>query len=310
MVIRVGTASWTDPGFVADWYPPRLPAGERLSWYAQHFDLVELNSSFYGIPSRRSVERWCEQTPEGFVFNVKLHKLLSRHAVKANLLSADLRAKTRLKGDSIVLTPELEEAVALRFLQEIRPFAEAGKMGALLLQLSPSFSPGQHRLAELDPLFDLLKGWRVAVELRNRNWVVGDELSATKNYFEHRRLSFVMVDAPDSEHFTVLPRLDWVTNPELAYFRLHGRDEKAYISGRTVTERFNYQYSDSELDEVVNRTEAAGRTASEVHVVFNNNCSDYAPRDAAKFLKKILERMPGVLPPPPPPGPSQLRLLE
>jgi uncharacterized protein YecE (DUF72 family) len=100
-------------------------------------------------------------------------------------------------------------------------------MGALLLQLSPSFTPGQHRLDELDHLFDLLKGWRVAVELRNRNWVVGPELSATKEYFERRHLSFVMVDAPDSEHFTVLPRVDLVTNRELAYFRLHGRDEKA-----------------------------------------------------------------------------------
>jgi hypothetical protein len=59
---------------VADWYPKKLSAGERLPYYAQHFNFVELNSSFYGIPARRQVERWCEQTPPNFVFDVKLHK--------------------------------------------------------------------------------------------------------------------------------------------------------------------------------------------------------------------------------------------
>jgi uncharacterized protein YecE (DUF72 family) len=308
--IRVGTASWTDPGFVADWYPPRLPVAARLNWYAQHFNLVELNSSFYGIPNHRSVERWCEQTPEGFVFNVKLHKLLSRHTVRANLLLPGLRAMAQLKGDTVVLTPELEEALTLRFLNEIRPFADVGKMGALLLQLSPSFSPGKHRLDELDRLFDLLEGWKVAVELRNRNWVVGEERPGTEEYFKRRRLSFVMVDAPASEHFTVMPRLNLATHSALAYFRLHGRDEKAYRTGRTVAERFNYQYPDNELDEVLERTKEAARSARELHVVFNNNCSDYAPRAAAKFLAKVLEQLPGSSAPMQPGGSRQLRLLE
>src|SRR4051812_17601048 len=57
--ILVGTASWSDAGFVADWYPKGLPADERLSWYAEHFNLVEVNSTFYAIPSAAQVERWC-----------------------------------------------------------------------------------------------------------------------------------------------------------------------------------------------------------------------------------------------------------
>src|SRR5688500_1144693 len=73
--IRIGTASWTDPGFVADWYPKKLPAAERLAWYAQHFQLVEVNSTFYAVPPADRVADWCDRTPDDFVFDVKLHKL-------------------------------------------------------------------------------------------------------------------------------------------------------------------------------------------------------------------------------------------
>src|SRR5205823_1514086 len=104
--IRVGTASWADPGYVADWYPKGLPAAARLSWYAQHFNLVEVNSSFYAIPARASVKRWCSETPPGFIFDLKLHRLLSRHSTKPELLPPDLRGRVTLKKDKIVLTPK------------------------------------------------------------------------------------------------------------------------------------------------------------------------------------------------------------
>src|SRR5437660_42356 len=72
--ILVGTASWSDPGFVERWYPKRMPAGERLAWYAGHFEMVEVNSTFYSVPDSKLVERWCRTTPATFTFNVKLHK--------------------------------------------------------------------------------------------------------------------------------------------------------------------------------------------------------------------------------------------
>jgi uncharacterized protein YecE (DUF72 family) len=137
--ILTGTASWTDPGFVADWYPPGLPATYRLRWYAEHFNLVEVNSTFYRIPEARLVRRWCDETPEGFVFDVKLHELLSRHSTTPELLPASLRSKVSLKGRRVELSPGLERAVAKAFLAGIQPFEEHGKLGALLLQLSPGF---------------------------------------------------------------------------------------------------------------------------------------------------------------------------
>ena len=84
--ILVGTASWSDPGFVERWYPKKMAAGERLGWYAQHFELVEVNSTFYSVPEPRMVERWCAATPDHFTFDVKLHQLFSFHSTPAKLL--------------------------------------------------------------------------------------------------------------------------------------------------------------------------------------------------------------------------------
>ena len=158
-MLRIGTSSWADREFVRDWYPPKLPAAARLSWYAEHFDYVEVNSTFYAIPIKKVVNRWDFETPSNFLFDVKLHGLLSRHAVKATSLPPDIRrcAETNHRGN-LLLTPELEAVVAERILAEVEPLREAGKLGAFLLQLSPSFSPHKHKLDELEQLASLFRG--------------------------------------------------------------------------------------------------------------------------------------------------------
>src|SRR5215217_1618461 len=111
--IRVGTSSWADPGFVAEWYPPDLPARDRLPYYAGRFDAVEVNSTFYAVPAERQVKRWAEITPDGFSFDVKVHRLLSRHSAPPSSLPTDLResAATGARG-GVRLTKRLEAAVA------------------------------------------------------------------------------------------------------------------------------------------------------------------------------------------------------
>src|SRR5215212_6313204 len=133
--ILVGTASWSDPGFVERWYPKKMPAGERLSWYAQHFEMVEVNSTFYSVPELRMVERWCAATPDEFTFDVKLHQLFSFHSTPAKLLPPDLqmRAERDSKGNA-KSTPDLQEALLKTFLRAISIFRDAGKLGLLLLQ--------------------------------------------------------------------------------------------------------------------------------------------------------------------------------
>ena len=292
--IRVGTASWADPGFVERWYPRGLPASERLKWYAEHFNLVELNSSFYAIPSQKVVERWCQQTPPRFLFDLKLHRLLSRHSTGPDLLPPDLREAAPIQKGKVALTPALERKVAKRFLREIRPLAETGKLGALLLQLSPAFRPKTHMLEELDNLFACFSGHRLAVELRNLDWMAGDQLAATLAFFRKRRISFVSVDAPLAGHFMVMPSEDYVTNDALAYLRCHGRNAEGYIRGRSVAERFDYKYRKDELEELAERTLELAAQSAEVHVVYNNNSANYAPVNAGQFKSIIEHKQPNV----------------
>ena len=283
--ILVGTASWSDPGFVEHWYPKKMPAGDRLVWYAQQFEMVEVNSTFYAVPDARMAERWCRSTPDGFIFDVKLHQLLSRHSTNVKLLPPALQrdAQTDSKG-KVKLTPEIERAMIEQFRRPLEILRNAGKLGALLLQLSPAFSPKAHELSELDDLLGALGEYRMALELRNRNWAQAEQLKATLDFLRARSAAFVLVDAPAEEHFTIMPPdLNEITNSRLAYLRLHGRDARAYTTGKTVAARFNYDYSDVEIDEIAQRARKLAREAKEVHVVFNNNARDYAPHAAARM---------------------------
>jgi uncharacterized protein YecE (DUF72 family) len=282
--ILVGTSSWADPGFVREWYPPKMPAKERLPWYARHFELVELNSSFYAIPDRNTVHGWVEVTPARFTFDVKAHRALSRHSAKAESLPPDLR---ELHG-----TPELERPLAERLVEETAPLREAGKFGAYLLQLTPAFSPRRHRLDELDTLVEVLGPHGLAIELRNRNWVEGERREATLDWYADRGATFVGVDAPPADNFQIMPSVDAVTNPRIAYLRAHGRNTKGYLTGRSVAERFAWQYTDDELEEIAGRARTLAESAGEVHVAFNNNRGDDAPTAAQRFRALLGQEIP------------------
>jgi len=300
--ILIGTASWSDPGFVEHWYPKKMPAGDRLTWYAQHFEMVEVNSSFYSVPDARLVERWCRSTPDDFVFDVKLHQLLSRHSANLKLLPPALqkRAEADAKG-RVKLTPKIESAMIEEFRRPLEMLRGEGKLGALLLQLSPAFSPRKHQLSELDDLLGALADYRLAIELRNRNWAEGEELESTLDFFRKHSATLVSVDAPAERHFTIMPPdLDAITNPKLAYLRLHGRNAHAYTTGKTVAARFNYDYSDEEIGEIADRARDLGKEAEEVHVVFNNNALDYAPHAALRMRKAMGQMIP------PTPGQTEL----
>jgi uncharacterized protein YecE (DUF72 family) len=301
--ILVGTSSWSDPGFVKEWYPEGMPARERLPWYAERFRAVEVNSTFYAIPEKSTVRRWCKITPREFVFDVKVHRALSRHSAGLDSLPPELRGETATnERGRVVLTPELEAALAGRLLEGISPLEEDGKLGALLVQLTPAFAPGRHELGELDGLVEAFRPRRVAVELRHRGWVGEKRVQDTLSWFSEKGVVFVCVDAPPGDHVPIMPSLDAVTCDELAYLRAHGRNTEGYLTGKTVAERFGWRYADDELEEVAGRARALAEQAGEVHVHFNNNRGDDAPTAAQRF-RALLGQDPG-----PPPEDPQLSL--
>ncbi|WP_205698967.1 DUF72 domain-containing protein [Conexibacter sp. SYSU D00693] len=286
--IVVGTSSWADPGFVAEWYPDGLPARDRLGFYAQRFEGVEVNSTWYALPGQRAVARWVDQTPEGFTFDWKLHRALSRHAAQVDALPADLRAAvdTTPKG-RVRLDAVLEAELARRTLEAAAPLVEAGRLSSFLLQLSPAFAPGKHALDELDDLVAALAPHPVAVELRHRGWLGRDERERTLGWYEERGAVWVGVDAPQGKPATLLPPLDAVTDARLAYVRAHGRNLEGWVHGRSVAERFGHRYADDELRELVGRAQALSQEAQEVRLVFNNNRGSDAPV-AAERARELL----------------------
>jgi uncharacterized protein YecE (DUF72 family) len=299
--IRVGTSSWADPGFVEDWYPKGMAARDRLAWYAQRFDLVEVNSTFYAIPAQKTVAHWAQITPAAFTFDVKLHRLLSRHSAGLDSLPPDVRgqAHTNERG-RVMLTPDLERLLVDRTLDAMAPLEETGKLGPFLLQLTPAFAPGTHDLDELGALTSRLVPHGLAIELRHRGWVEGDRLEQTLDWYESHGVTFVCVDSPPGEHVPILPPIDVVTRRDLAYMRCHGRNTEGYMKGTTVAERFGWVYSDEELEEIADRALKLAEDAAEVHVAFNNNRSSDAP-DAARRFRELIGQDPG--PPPDAPAP-------
>jgi uncharacterized protein YecE (DUF72 family) len=286
--IVVGTSSWADPGFVEEWYPPGLPPRDRLAWYAERFEAVEVNVTFYAVPDARTVERWVEQTPDGFTFDVKLHRALSRHAAPLDALPKDLRelATTTPRG-RVQLDERLERALAEATLAAIAPLERAGKLATLLLQLSPAFEPRKHELDELAPLLEHLAPHRVAIELRHRGWTDCERLEDTLAWYEEHRAAWVAVDAPQGRAPTMMPAIDAVTRDDVAYLRAHGRNAEGYVRGRSVAERFAYDYGDDELRELGARAQGLAEEAQEVRMMFNNNRGDDAPRAAAR-MKELL----------------------
>src|SRR5512132_3076041 len=293
MAIVVGTSSWADPGFVEYWYPKGLPAKERLRFYTERFEAVELNSSFYAIPATSTVEGWAKVTPKGFCIDVKLHRLLSHHAAQLKELPADLRdeAETTDRG-RVKLDPGLQDEMVRRTAEAMKPLADAGKLGSYLLQLTPAFDPRRNELDELAPIIEGLAPVPVAVEFRRRSWASPKRFEGVLDWLSAHEAVFVCVDTPPGDHVPIFPPIDAVTNDSLAYMRCHGRNTEGYLHGRSVAERFDYDYSKEELEEIAGRAGALDAEAEQVHVMFNNNARELAPK-AARGLRTILGQDPG-----------------
>ena len=149
--VRIGTCSWTDATLIkaGTFYPPTAKTPEsRLAYYASQFNIVEVDSSYYALPSRRNATLWVERTPEDFVFDVKSFRLFTQHPTQPQSIPADIRgalpaqvaAKPRLYYRD--LPTELMDHMWSRFVDALLPLDSAGKLGVVLFQFPPWFHPG------------------------------------------------------------------------------------------------------------------------------------------------------------------------
>ena len=287
--ILVGTASWTDKSLLqSGWYPKGVDsAEERLRFYAEHFPLVEVDSTYYFPPSEKNSELWVERTPKNFTFNIKAFSLLTQHPTKPQALYEDLRVKTDKKNVYLDdLKPEAVGEVWERFLSALEPLHAAGKLGALLFQFPHWFPISKRNKQYILECAKRAAPMKICVEFRQPSWMTEDNREETLQFLEGHDLAYVCVDMPQGFKSSVPPVV--AATSDLAVIRFHGHNSEEWESG-SVQRRFAYLYSEKELKAWAPKIKELANEAQEIHVLMNNCHSSYAPQNARQLAELLQE---------------------
>jgi uncharacterized protein YecE (DUF72 family) len=278
--VRIGTCSWADEALSKWFYPPKLPAKERLAWYAEQFDTVEVDSTFYRLPAESAVQGWAERTPADFTMHVKAFGLMTRHPVSAEVIPEDLRAEMPVDERGRVDRPprELRAEIFRRFLEVLEPLRAVGKLGGILFQLPPYIVYKESSLEYLEWAREELHGDEMLVEFRHRSWLDEEHRAESLGFLERIGAGYVVVDAPRSETArNLVPTVVATTSPT-AYVRFHGRNLETWNKrGGSAAERFDYLYTDEELGEWVEPLRELAGESEQAFAFFNNNASSPDP---------------------------------
>jgi uncharacterized protein YecE (DUF72 family) len=257
--IRIGISSWGGlPGF----YPSSVKSGEKLAWFARFFSVVEVNVSSYRIVPPHTYQNWAELTPPEFIFDVKAFQEL-----------------THFRDP-----PPDETFVAFR--ASYAPLRDTNRLGGILFQFPPRFANTPLSRNYLRRVASSMAGDVAVVEFRNHSWLAPDTAKPTFALLEELGLAYAVADEPQIPDDTV-PPIPAVTNPALAYIRLHGRNAETWYRGGGGGTRYDYDYSAAELEEWAGITTDLARQAREVHVLFNNNARGAGTRNAQE-LRELL----------------------
>jgi len=272
-VFLVGTSGWSYDDWVGPVYPEDTAQrkGAWLELYAQRFGAVEVNSTFYRLPSDRVVEGWVEKTARlggDFEFSLKAPQELTHEAM--------------VQGDR-AMTKDLLEQLQLVVLE---PLARARRLGAVLLQLSPRFHGGEDQLRMLElALRSVPAGVDVAVEFRHRTWVEGRNLApAAMDLLQETGAALCAVDGPS------FPPMTRATGKH-AYVRFHGRRADAWFAKgkeRTTEDdlpaRYDYRYTKDELEPWARVLQDNAPRHERVRVFFNNHPRGQAVANAEEMM--------------------------
>jgi len=293
---RIGTASWTDPTLLqSGFYPAAARTAEaRLRYYSEHFDTVEVDSSYYALPSERNAALWAERTPAGFHFNVKAFALLTGHAAETRALPAVVREQlpAALRGEPRVqgVPEDVRRLCFDMFHGALEPLRRARKLGCVVLQFPPWFGATPAHEAYVARCRDWLDGDRLAVEFRHPAWFDG-ATARTLAFLREHQLRLVCLDAPAAGG---IPRPPYVATTDVAYVRLHGRNRQAWFQRHaSAAQRFNYLYHDEELRACATCIRGIGADGGvaprTVYVIFNNCYADYGVGNAMTMQRVLGE---------------------
>ncbi len=289
-MIRIGTCSWAEKTLIqsGEFYPPAVKTAEaRLRYYAEHFDTVEVDSSYYAIPMRSTADLWAMRTPPGFVFHIKVYGALTGHGVNPKTLPQDIR-RTLSRDDEKKARVYIKDPGMLRDLSErlhdaVTPLQQDGKLGLMVYQFPPWFHYSKQNLDELLKCRERSPGHRIAVEFRHGSWLTPDRTLEVLGFLRDHEIVYITADEPQFSTLVTVPFVPAATS-DTAYYRLHGRNTKNWLKkGVETSMRYDYLYSKEELVSFVpplRQTEAEVKT---VYVMMNNCHGGFAVRNAREM---------------------------
>lgn len=283
--IRVGTSGWSYPSGEGTWngifYPAKKPKGfDELAFYADHFDTVEVNSSFYRVPALKTTREWASRTPKNFDFSLKLYQKFTHPEMFLKATGRDPADIDRKDVDD--------------FRAAIEPLASAGKLGALLAQFPASFKNEPGSRDYLAWLLHAFREYQIAVELRHRSF--SDDPRETMELLAAQGAALVQIDEPK---FKTSIRQNRAANVKTFYYlRLHGRNAAQWWKHDKSEDRYNYLYSAEELDPIVEAASDASREVKKAYVYANNHFSAKSVATAATIKAKLGQPLDGEYPEP------------
>jgi uncharacterized protein YecE (DUF72 family) len=305
--LRIGTSGWSYPTGRGTWngvfYPPsraRRKGFDELSFYAEHFNTVEINSTFYGQPRAAIARTWAERTPAGFEFSVKLYQKFTHPEMFKKALTKRLPAgEPPARAEALAARHDLVDALVRpnaadldEFRRGIEPLASSGKLGALLAQFPPSFKDAAASRDYLAGLLEAFRGYSVAVELRHRSW--SDRLGDTLSLLNEYGAGWVQIDEPKFQFSIRQNYLPNVTG--IYYMRLHGRNAAKWWTHEKSEDRYDYLYSAEELRPFAETADAARRLVKKAYLYTNNHFSAKSIANAAMIKHQLGEPIEGEYP--------------
>jgi len=272
--ILVGVAGWSFPDWKGLVYP-RESNLNKLQYLTQFFDTVEVNTSFYAIPTRRLVDGWVKSVSQNpaFLFSVKLYKQLTH-------------------GEDVQHgKPEIIPATVEAFKTALQPMLEGKRLGALLLQFPYRFHYEPKNLDYLLRLFETFREYPLVLEVRHKSFAQEPFYA----FLEKQGVAFANIDQPEVSYS--LPSTNVFTTSRLAYLRFHGRNSEAWFAAEAGRDdRYNYNYSSEELDLYLGMVKEFRERAGTLYVIFNNHYRGSEVKNALEFIHKMSGKKVRVMP--------------
>ena len=261
--ILIGTSGYDYPEWRGVFYPQNLKRKDFLSYYASQFNALELNNTFYNMPTAERMQGFYEKSGGQLQFSIKANRLLTHE------------------------TNRQWQTAAQDFLTALEPLFQKDSLSSILFQFPQSFHYTVDNRIYLSNLLEKFEKFPCVIEFRHVEWIKNSVLEG----LEKRGAGIVFCDMPSLKY---LPDGKTMKTPfvgNTAYIRLHGRNEKAwYAEGNSLngSERYNYNYTDSELQEFVPVIQQALVEQKKVQVFFNNHPNGNGARNAQRLAKALM----------------------